>query len=246
MSGGSARIGLGRARRRSLIDDIVERLVAAIAESPDAPYSLPSERRLCEELEVSRASIREALSALIHLGIVEPRGQAKIADPARARAQLLSKAATPPNRERALLTDPIEVRRLLEPQVAAKAAQRATEQQLDEIERWLWLMQQALDRNELILAYDRGFHVAVAEATGNQTLADLVGALSDNLIASRQASFAPSAAAETALDDHRQILHALRARDARAARRAMDRHLDHVDKLIRAYLAETAGDTDAP
>jgi GntR family transcriptional repressor for pyruvate dehydrogenase complex len=243
MTGDAAHIGLGPARRRSLIDDILERLVTAIADSSDEPYSVPSERRLCEELQVSRASIREALSALVHLGIVETRGQSKVAHPARARAQLLSKAATP-SRERSLLTEPIEVRRLLEPQVAAKAAQRATDQQLDEIERWLWLMEKALDRNEFLVVYDRGFHVAVAEATGNQTLADLVGALADNLRESRQASFAPPAASRTALEDHRQILHALRAHDARAARRAMDRHLDHVDKLIRAYLADTPGSLD--
>jgi GntR family transcriptional repressor for pyruvate dehydrogenase complex len=229
-------------RRRSLTDEIVERLLESIAASEEPSYRLPGERRLCEELQVSRPSIREAFAALIHLRVVETHGQAKIAHPSRARAHLLNRAAT--GTEKSLATNPIEVRRLLEPQVAAKAAQRATEQQLDEIERWLWLMEKALDRNELVVSYDRSFHVAVAEAT--DSLVEIVGALSDNLHESRRASFRPAGAARLALEDHREILRALRAHDARAARRAMDRHLVRVEKLIRSSLADSSdGGTNA-
>jgi GntR family transcriptional repressor for pyruvate dehydrogenase complex len=188
---------------------------------------------------VSRTSLREALSALSHLGVLKTRGKAKVGSAARARAQILARQAVE-SVERDLLTHPIEVRRMLEPEVAALAAQRASEEALGEVSEWLRRMGEGVERGQRIVEEDSAFHVAIARATGNPVLAQLVGALTEALRESRELSFQPPAAAATALDDHRAIVAALADRDSARARRAMRRHLDQVERLIRATIEHDA------
>ena len=224
-------------RRRSLPEEIVDQLLELIAADATQEPRLPPERVLSEQLGVSRASLREALSALNELGVLESRGKAKYARTARARAALVARvAATEPEQE--LITDPIEVRRMLEPEVAARAAERVTERGLSELDGWLRLMDEAASRGERFIEYDSAFHVSIARATGNHTLVQLIAALTDALRESRERSFEPAEAVERALEDHRLILAALHARDPGAAREAMRQHLDHIEDLIRLSLKD--------
>jgi GntR family transcriptional repressor for pyruvate dehydrogenase complex len=187
---------------------------------------------------VSRTALREALSALTHLNVLETLGKAKYGNVARARAHLVARTSAK-SAEDALVSDPLEVRRMLEPEAAALAAERASADVLGEIEEWLRLMEEAGRRGERGIEYDSAFHVSIARATGNATLVELVGALSDATRASRNLSFEPREAVEAALADHRAIVEAIRRHDPEQARQAMIRHLDHVERLIRWSL--TAG-----
>jgi GntR family transcriptional repressor for pyruvate dehydrogenase complex len=221
------------ARRRNLSQEIVDQMLELIAASAAPEYRTPPERALCEQFDVSRTSVREALSALSHLGVLEKRGKAKIGLAARARAQLAARSHGT-SAERELVSDPLEVRRMLEPETAFRAAKRVSERDLSEIADWLRLMEEGAARNERVVEYDSAFHVAIARATGNKTLVQLISALTDALRESRELSFRPREAAETALAGHREILDALRTGNAPAARRAMKRHLDQVERLLRA------------
>jgi GntR family transcriptional regulator, transcriptional repressor for pyruvate dehydrogenase complex len=233
-------------RRRSLTQEIVEQLLDLIGSHTTPELRLPPERVMADQLGVSRASLREALSALAHAGIVRTRGKAKYADPGRARARMLTSLVSPSS-ERELLTDPLEVRRMLEPEVASKAAERATDRALGEIEQWLRLMEEGIGRGERVIEYDSAFHVSIARATENHTLTQLVEGLADSLRESRELSFWPREAADLSLAGHREILLALRMRDPKGARRAMREHLDHVEALIRETLSKggrTVGSED--
>jgi DNA-binding FadR family transcriptional regulator len=225
------------ARRRTLPEAIVQQLAELIAGGGFPDERLPPERILCEQLEVSRASLREALSALGHLGIVETRGKSKYGRIAPARAHLASRVSSEDS-EQKLIADPLEVRRILEPEIAARAAVRATDEALDEIERWLQLMERATDDRDRVVEYDSAFHVAVARATGNHTLVELIGTLVDVLRESRRLSFVPPDGASRSIQDHHSILNALRAKDSDEARHAMKRHLDQVESLIRESVHE--------
>src|SRR4051794_12298816 len=97
------------ARRRSLPEEIVQQLAELIASGGFPEERLPPERILCEQLEVSRASLREGLSALAHLGIVETRGKAKYGKIAAARAHLAARLNSHDS-EQKLIADPLEVR----------------------------------------------------------------------------------------------------------------------------------------
>jgi GntR family transcriptional repressor for pyruvate dehydrogenase complex len=151
----------------------------------------------------------------------------------------LSPAAATAARD--VLGEPLEVRRIIEPETAALAAARAGGAALGDMERWLQGMEDAIRDGRSAIEYDSGFHVAIAHATTNAMLIELVGALTEALQASRERSFRPTEAATRALADHRAILDAIRAGDAAAARDAMRTHLDHVEELIRSTIA--AADT---
>ncbi|MEA2287630.1 MAG: GntR family transcriptional regulator, transcriptional repressor for pyruvate dehydrogenase complex, partial [Solirubrobacteraceae bacterium] len=101
-----------------------------------------------------------------------------------ATAQLVARtmAVTP---ERRLLLDPLEVRRMLETESAALAAERIDAAGLEELERWLTLMREAVRRGDAAVDYDSAFYLSIAPATGNHTLVKLVSALSDMLRPSR-------------------------------------------------------------
>src|SRR2546425_12428285 len=81
------------AQRRSLPEEIVDQLVELIASGGFPDHRLPPERVLCDLLGVSRAPLREALSALNHLGVIETRGKTKYGSVARARAEALARLA---------------------------------------------------------------------------------------------------------------------------------------------------------
>ena len=140
--------------------------------------------------------------------------------------------------DRDLVLDPMEVRRILEPEVASIAARRARPAAVREIERCLVLMQEAAERGDSVIDYDSAFHVAIAHATGNRTLLELVRALNDVLRASRELSFRPQAAASNAIRDHVAIFSAIRDHDPVAAGAAMRTHLDLVEDLLRDSLGE--------
>ncbi len=231
-------VGAQPLRRRSLPQEVAGQLLELIASGDASEVTLPTERRLGEQFGVGRNVLREALSALEGLGVTRIEGKTRIGSSARARAQLL--ARQPPDPERDLALDPIEARRIIEPETAALAAARANAEHIEEIDHWLSVMEAAHARGERILEFDSAFHVAIAHASGNQTLVQVVFALTEALRESRELSFQPEPAARTAIEGHRAIVMALRAKDPRGARQAMRRHLDRVEQLIRASLSSRA------
>jgi DNA-binding FadR family transcriptional regulator len=233
-----ATIGLvRRARRSSLPEEITRQLLELIAAGGFPDDRLPPERALCESLGVSRGPLRESLSALQQLGAIETRGKAKIGRPARARMELaLSSVA---HTEQALATDPIEARSMVEPEVAATAAARASEDALAEIEHCLEVMEHdsggAAERSA---AQDAAFHLAIARATGNRILISVVEALGIASRESRMLSWRIPGGLGSSAKAHRAILDALKAGDSDAAREAMRAHLYEVEQQIRVVLRE--------
>ena len=222
--------------RRRLPQDVADQLLDLIAASSGSEIVLPAERRLCVQLAVSRNVLREALAALAQAGILETRGKLRIAHVGRARASKVARLPAIAGRDADPVLDPMEVRRILEPEVACIAATRASRQAIDAMERCVALMEGAAERGESLVDYDSAFHVAIAHATGNQTLVALVQALNDTLRDSRKLSFQPEAAPAHAISDHAAILTAIRERDPVAATAAMRHHLDRVESLIRDSL----------
>jgi DNA-binding FadR family transcriptional regulator len=228
--------GVRPAQRRRLTEEVADHLLEVIAGADDQEMTLPIERDLCEQLGVSRNVLREALSALDRQGVLQRRGKARVGISARARAQLV--AGVPrKGGARGEALDPIELRLIVEPEAAALAAARATEDDVQQLEHWLEAMVDAAAGGESVVGYDSAFHVAIARATRNDMLADLVSALADAVRPSRELSFQPAHALQQAVEDHREILRAIVAQDPRAAREATRLHLHHIADLIRSTAA---------
>jgi DNA-binding FadR family transcriptional regulator len=217
--------------RRTLSDEVVDRLVELIAAGTSPTQRLLPEHALCDRLGVSRSALREALSALAHLGIIETRGKARIGSTVAARSHLLRRAAAATSTPEQIRHS-LEARRLLEPQMAALAAERATPEALSVVRHFLDHMERAADGPDLLVDYDSGFHVAIARATGNPTLVHMVSAIADALATTRTLSLHARRGFERSMEGHRAIMDALVARDPQRAAAAMEEHLDVVEELI--------------
>lgn len=204
---------------RMIADQIAGRIQAG-----DFPHGgrLPSERELAEQLQVSRASIREALIALEIEGYVEVRvGSGVFVTASRDDAA----PASAPQDEIGPF-DLLEARMLIEPECAALAAQQGTEAQLAAIRK----AHEGMSLTDTPGLHDREFHRAIAAACGNAALASSVAHLWDLSLASpvfsrMQDYFVNTKVWAVAHAEHQRILTAILARDPIRARHAMHAHL---------------------
>ena len=225
------------AKRRK--EDVTVKLIAVfkqlIAEGTLEPGGrLPAERELAESFGVSRSSLRQALKVLEIMGVISQR----VGD-----GTYLNKGADAILREPMeflILLDGIsahelmEARLLVEPELAARAALRASEEDIAEIHRELGAMEAAKDDHAKFVAHDLLFHQAVFHAAGNRVTSlmfSVVHKSLDKLITMTSQVVEP----EHTLTLHRSIYQAIRKRDQDESRRRMTEHLvDARDLLTRA------------
>jgi GntR family transcriptional repressor for pyruvate dehydrogenase complex len=219
-------------KKTRVSEDIVAQLKGLIAEGKlHSGDQLPSERDLSEQFKVSRASVREAIRALESLGLLEARqGHGTyVATSVEALVQPLAHAIA---REENALLDLFEVRRLLEPQLAALAAARADAAELDELEDLLGKQAQQVAEGGTGAELDTAFHSALARAAKNTLLLRLNDTLMQCLRDSRRRSLETPERPGRSLAGHRAILRALQARDEKAAQRAMLKHLEEIEHNV--------------
>jgi len=233
------------ARRSNLTDVLVAQLLELIAAEPPVERRLPPERVLSEQLAVSRASLREALAVLTHLGVLRTQRAVKYADAMAARNQLVARAVANEGSESALL-EPLAVRQMLEPQVAAAAAQSPPPEMLANVARWLYVMDEAMTEPRQFAEADVAFHVAIACGTRNRVVIQLISALNDAGRDSRRFSYRPPDASRLAQAGHRAIYAALDSKDPAGAEEAMRAHLGVVEDLTLGSLSAGVLSTPRP
>ena len=199
---------------------------------------LPTEQQLAAAHGVSRTVVREAVHQLRSLGLVRSRQGSGV-------------YVTEPPAHRALAFDPkvlesmdavvqfVELRRVVEGEMAALAAQRATRAQLAGLKRAVLAIDRATGRGELGVDEDLGFHRAIGEATGNpqfvRLLAILEAYLRDAMTVTKGHESKRADHMAQVQREHRAILDAITAGNARAARAAAIAH--HVNGERRLVLA---------
>jgi GntR family transcriptional repressor for pyruvate dehydrogenase complex len=193
---------------------------------------LPSERELAETFKVSRTSVREAIRALETEGLVVTRtGMGTfIADlPIESLVAPLAKLLI---EEKNALADVFEMRKLVEPHIAAMAAERATRDDIVRMKRILGNQKSEIQRGESGVEADTAFHFAIGQATQNQALEKLISGLMDILSHSREESLQTRGRRQASLTSHLQILSAIEEHDRERAREAMLRHIERVERNV--------------
>jgi len=189
---------------------------------------LPSENDLAQRLSVSRRIVREAIRGLEVQGLLQvaqgQRTRVRPPDPA-ASIQALEALLV---RSGASVEHLMEVRLLLEPQFAALASERASDADLQKMENAVDDLDRARTFDQIVEA-DDAFHFRLAEAAGNPVFSPLLRTLFLLLEEARRADIARGNV-EFALNGHRAILAAIRARDAQTARSAMVQHIVGIQK----------------
>ncbi len=231
-------------KTKRLYEEIVEQIKRLLTEGKLKPGDkLLAEREMAEQFQVSRASVREAIRTLEMLGIIDIRPgegtfirDTETDDIIRPLAMFLAV-------ERSSLLDMFEMRRIFETATAGLAAQRATEEELDQIEAMLENMRERLNVQDPARGeeFDAAFHYAVAEATHNSLLTKLFKTVSEefakaNSVARRQLYQSGEENAQKIIDQHAEILSGIRSRSPEVASKAMLSHLLFAEGELRKWI----------
>lgn len=231
-------------KTKRLYEEIVEQIKRLLTEGKLKPGDkLLAEREMAEQFQVSRASVREAIRTLEMLGIIDIRPgegtfirDTETDDIIRPLAMFLAV-------ERSSLLDMFEMRRIFETATAGLAAQRASEEELDQIEAMLENMRERLNVQDPARGeeFDAAFHYAVAEATHNSLLTKLFKTVSEefakaNSVARRQLYQSGEENAQKIIDQHAEILSGIRSRSPEVASKAMLSHLLFAEGELRKWI----------
>lgn len=209
-------------------DEIRKRIVVGNLAPGD---KLPTERELCDDHQVSRVVVREAISRLRHEGLVASH-QGKgvfVASPESGRfLEISEQSLARPESYRQLF----ELRQVLESGTAALAAEHRDEDDLKTMEQFLKDMRSAKDYNSFITA-DIGFHRAIAAATKNPFLGLFTSFVDLRLkesIALALESLDLSSTVKISVAEHSSIFASIRAENPTRASAAMRAHLTNASR----------------
>lgn len=204
---------------------------------------LPSERELAETFKVSRTSVREALRALESQGLVVSRtgmGNFVVDLPVEALVGPLARMLID---EKTALADVFELRKLIEPHIAALAAERATERDIAQLKKIVAKQKEAVSRGETGVDADAELHLCISRATQNQALQKLVFGLMEMLSRSREESLQTLERRKASIEAHRKIIQAIERHDQTRARNEMLHHIEQVEGSVlptsRSHKVET-------
>lgn len=197
---------------------------------------LPSERKLKKQLGVSRASIREAFSALEVIGLIKSRpGEGtfikesfddNLVDPLSLVLLLNENVAE----------ELLELRRVLEVDCVRLAAERASEKDIEEMGEYIEQLFNSSGYEEISIKSDKMFHYTIAKASGNKVLEYMMRSISEamdfHIKNTRTKLVSKKATMENFAKQHERIFKAIKSKDSKKAMEEMKNHLDYVEKLI--------------
>lgn len=206
-------------RRVSLAQSVTEQIIAMISEGRIRPGDrLPSELELMRQFGVGRSSVREAVRSLALIGVLDrrPRRGTTVVSPLKDLPALEVKDAI----AEWALRDLFEARALIEGHAIERAAAEASSEEIERIARLAAANEKKVARGRQSFWENRAFHLAIVEAGHNPVLTHLFAQMMSALRDVRQRF-----ANVRDIDEHREIVEALRRRDGASARRLIEHHI---------------------
>ena len=185
---------------------------------------LPNEDALSKMLGVSRVTLREAIKMLIAKGILTiERGRGTFVKDI-SESPMDSKIHLSKNLK---LKDLLEIRLVLEPEIACRAATRASDEEISHIVELAEVIDSRLAEGLDIVDSELAFHTAIAVAAHNDIFDHLIPTIASGVEESTKKTSKYEAVAMYTSSDHRLITDAIKNRDAEAAALAMRLHIIH-------------------
>lgn len=222
------------ANRTTLTEDICQQLVSSIGSGDLPPGSkLPSERELMDMFSVGRSSVREALRALTLLGLVETKQGYGACVSSHTGSYLGRSIAWSSLAGLHTNLEIIEAREVIEAGVIRKVAERAMSDDIELLEQLLADMEDHVSDLSTFAEMDANFHTTLAEVAGNRLLSQFIVSLRGLLQPSMLDDLKRSTdVAVLSLEQHRQIVEAIKKADPNLASQAMRYHLQDVSNRL--------------
>ena len=213
-----------------LYEQIVQQIEESILKGELIEGSqLPAERDLAKQFGVSRTAVREAIKALQEKGLVDAfPGRGTFVTNGTSNSMRRSLDRLVKSGEPGGWAYLVEVREILEPEIAALAAVRADAQDITTMREALFVMDNAAWDSDAYIEADLDFHLALAEAAANPIVLSLIDSIVGLLREQRLRIFQVAGGPERGQSHHRRILEAIKRRDSQAARAEMQAHLSQI------------------
>ena len=203
---------------------------------------LPVERELAEVFRVSRSSVREAIRSLETQGFLESRQGDGTYIAMYPVESLVNTLATEISSQKDGQIELFEMRRIIEPQLAYLAAERATDEEIVQMEKTLSLQKQQVLRGESGAEADKQFHHQLAAAARNRFLLQIVESSMDFFMESRDCFLQVDGRPEKSIRRHRELLDSIEVRDPEGAAQVMREHLTDIeDSLFKIDVGKAGG-----
>ena len=221
--------------RRLLCDAVVACIIDHIQENQmEVGARLPPERKLADQLNISRASLREAVRVLAAQGVLDVRHGSGIFvnDPSPLKHTLHQNLPSPVG-----ISEMLAMREVLEVPAAGWAAKHATGQEIAALIDLVDRMDDAAGRQQIdydsLSKHDRNFHALIAKAARNPFLSEVSSILRGMLMVSMETTLSIPGRARQASGEHRAIIAAIASKNPAAARAAMRKHIRGVENAVR-------------
>jgi GntR family transcriptional repressor for pyruvate dehydrogenase complex len=230
---------------KKIYEEVAEALHEGIRSGVLKPGDkLDSVQQLAENFQVGRSAIREALSALKAMGLIEMRQGEGTFVRQFEESSIKFPLSTAMLMNKDDVMNLLEVRKIIEIGAAASAAARRTSENLKSMEEALDEMKIAHGNEELGEKSDLKFHLALAAATQNLLLAKLLTDVSDIMQQTMKETrriwlFSKQTTIEQLYEEHLAIYNAVLEQNGEKAGIAMETHLNNVKVVIQKYFDET-------
>ena len=210
---------------------LYEQIVRQIEESIRAGEltegsQLPAERDLAKQFGVSRTAVREAIKSMQESGLVDALpGRGTFIANGNSKSMRRSLDRIMKSGRSDGWDHLVEVREILEPEIAALAAVRADAEDIKTMREAVFTMDNAAWDSDAYIEADLDFHLALAEAAGNPIVLSLIDSIVEMLREQRSMIFRVAGGPQRGQQHHRLILEAIRRRDPQSARTEMQAHL---------------------
>lgn len=193
---------------------------------------LPPERKLAELLGVSRNTVREAIKSLSEKGALASRKGSGTFVTEAGKGILEAMMADALEQKRHRLKEIIELREIIEPQIAVLAAKRINRNAVKILSELVSQQEKAFESGQSITELDVRFHRLVARSSGNSVLFSVYQKLDDIMSETRTENLQNPERNQQAIIFHKEILRCLKSGDEKGVEQIMKKHMQQVKQNI--------------
>lgn len=220
--------------KKTITQQIIEEISSYIREGELGPgEKLPSEKELRERFDVGRSSIREALHALVALGVLESHAGKGYYVRDSYSLPLDNSLLFDLVLEEEDFFDMVELREVLEKQIGVMAIQRATEKDIQNVKLAVKEMREARDQGDELTNYTTRIHVELARATHNTMAVRVIELLLPLIVSKAKKAYIPP---KQDCRMHERLARAFIVGDAKKMKKEVTEHLDYLrERFVQVY-----------
>lgn len=215
------------AQKIRLVDNVLKELESMITGQLNPGDKLPTEMELAEQFEVGRSTIRESMTALVAKKLVTRTNEGTFVSE-QVNECLIDPLNILIEMEVGKVKDLMQLREILELGTIRLAAEYADENTILNLERLDWQMKEPGITAEVMQTRDIEFHAAIAKASGNVVLMELLKALREVIASKIESKDAMFGLVGSSNSMHKEIIHAIKEHDSDLAYEQMKKYFQFV------------------